>query len=562
MGAHPVLKQQSNLSDQTLIARSVPVVPRSRSRILALMVLMAFALVGGQLVRLAMEAEATSGLRVSMMSASPATTLARPDIVDRNGRLFATDVQLPSLYADPLLIQDPDEAAETLVRLFPHHDVRELRRSLAEDGRRFVWVKRGLSPRMAQTVHNLGLPGVSFVDEVRRTYPSGRLGGHVIGRVDIDNRGTAGIERYIDETGASEEAIGARLSARAPVRLSLDMGVMHAVDDELAGAMKRYGASGAAGLVMDVNTGEIVASVSRPGVDPAVVEEGLDPKRIDKVLAGTYELGSIMKLVTIAMALEDGKTLDTMVDTTAPLTVGRHTIADLHPLGRPMTVAEVFVHSSNVGSGQLALAAGAERQKAFLEKLGLWTPVGTEAAPPPLPQRPAVVGQAEQITMAFGHGLAVTPLQFASAAAGLLNGGKRITPTFLRRDSAERKTEAAPRLVSENTSRMLRDLMRRNVTDPGGTGRRADVPGYNVGGKTGTAEMAVAGGYRKKSVIASFLGAFPAEAPRYLTLVMLFEPEGQKVTGGEITAGRNAAPTTARIIERIAPLLGVATAGL
>jgi cell division protein FtsI (penicillin-binding protein 3) len=164
--------------------------------------------------------------------------------------------------------------------------------------------------------------------------------------------------------------------------------------------------------------------------------------------------------------------------------------------------------------------------------------------------------------MAFGHGLAVTPLQFASAAAGLLNGGKRITPTFLRRDSAERKTEAAPRLVSENTSRMLRDLMRRNVTDPGGTGRRADVPGYNVGGKTGTAEMAVAGGYRKKSVIASFLGAFPAEAPRYLTLVMLFEPEGQKVTGGEITAGRNAAPTTARIIERIAPLLGVATAGL
>jgi cell division protein FtsI (penicillin-binding protein 3) len=211
---------------------------------------------------------------------------------------------------------------------------------------------------MAQTVHNLGLPGVSFMDEVRRTYPSGRLGGHVIGRVDIDNRGTAGIERYIDETGASEEAIGARLSARAPVRLSLDMGVMHAVDDELAGAMKRYGASGAAGLVMDVNTGEIVASVSRPGVDPAIVEEGLDPKRIDKVLAGTYELGSIMKLVTIAMALEDGKTLDTMVDTTAPLTVGRHTIADLHPLGRPMTVAEVFVHSSNVGSGQLALAAG------------------------------------------------------------------------------------------------------------------------------------------------------------------------------------------------------------
>lgn len=541
---------------------TMALVPRGRSRMLALMVLAAFTLVGGQLVRLALDAETGGGLRVSMMSASPATTLARPDIVDRNGRLFATDVQLPSLYADPLLIQDPDEAAERLVALFPHHDVRELRRSLAEEGRRFVWVKRGLSPRMAQTVHNLGLPGLNFVDEVRRTYPAGRLGGHVVGRVDIDNRGTAGIERFIDETGASEEAIGARLTARAPVRLSLDLGVMHAVDEELAAAMTRYGARGAAGLVMDINTGEIVASVSRPGADPAVIEEGLDPARIDKVLAGTYELGSIMKLMTVAMALDDGKTLDTMVDTMAPLKAGRHSFADLHPLGRPMTLAEVFIHSSNVGSGQLALAAGPDRQKAFLEKLGLWSALGTEAAPAPVPQRPAAIGEAEQITMAFGHGLAVTPLQFASAAAGLLNGGTRVKPTFLRRDPGVEEIDGGDRLVSEQTSRLLRDLMRRNVTDPAGTGRRADVPGYDVGGKTGTAEMAAAGGYKKKSVIASFLGMFPAPAPKYLTLVMLFEPEGQKATGGEITAGRNAAPTTARLIERIAPLLGVAAVSM
>jgi len=519
-------------------------------------VALCFAAVSGQLVRLALQSGSSSGVRLSMMNAAPATTLARPDIVDRNGRLLATDVQLPSLYADPLLIQDPDEAAERLARLFPGLDTRELRRSLADRSRRFVWVRRGLNPATAQRVHALGLPGLQFVDEVRRTYPAGRLGGHVLGRVDIDNRGTSGIERHIDETGASEPAHGARLSARAPVRLSLDLGVMHALDEELAAAMSRYEATGAAGLVLDAGTGEIVASVSRPGADPAVAEEGLDPERIDKILAGTYELGSIMKLVTVAMALEDGKTLDTMVDTTLPLKAGRFTVEDLHPLGRPMSVAEVFIHSSNVGAGQLALSAGADRQKQFLETLGLWHAARTEVLAGPEPQHPQSMGRIEQITLSYGHGLALTPLQVATAAAALLNGGTKVTPTFLTRDPSA-PVPAGERLVSPRTSALLREIMRRNVTDASGTGRRADVAGYDVGGKTGTAEMAVRGGYRKKSVIASFLAAFPASEPRYIMLILLFEPKGQEATGGEITAGRNAAPTTARVIERIAPLLGV-----
>jgi cell division protein FtsI (penicillin-binding protein 3) len=532
--------------------------PRARSRVLALAVVLCFAAIAGQLVRLAVTAEPASGIRIAMMNAAPATTLARPDIVDRNGRLLATDVQLPSLYADPHLIQNPDEAAERLHRLFPGLELRELRRTLTDKSRRFVWVKRGLSPATAQRVHDLGIPGLQFVDEVRRTYPAGRLGGHVLGRVDIDNRGTSGIERHIDEIGASEAAHGARLSARAPVRLSLDVGVMHALDEELAGAMKRYEASGAAGLVLDVRTGEVVASVSRPGSDPAMAEEGLDAARLDKVLTGTYELGSIMKLVTVAMALEDGKTLDTMVDTTAPLEAGRFTVEDLHPLGRPMSVAEVFVHSSNVGAGQLALAAGPDRQRQFLERLGLWTSLRTEVSAGPEPLHPKQFGRIEQITVSYGHGLAVTPLQFAAAAAGLLNGGTKVSPSFLRQDpAAAPRAPAGERVVSPRTSALLATVMRRNVTDPSGTGRRADVAGFEVGGKTGTAEMAAGGGYRKKSVIASFLGAFPASAPRYVTLVLLFEPKGQQSTGGEITAGRNAAPTTARVIERIAPLLGV-----
>jgi cell division protein FtsI (penicillin-binding protein 3) len=529
--------------------------PRSRSRLLALVIALAFVAVGGQLVRLAWQNEDVSTIRVSMMS-SPAKTLARPDIVDRNGRLLATDVQMPSLYADPVVIQDADDAAERLVRLFPQLDVRELRQSLADKSRRFVWVRRGLSPAMAQRVHNLGIPGLLFVDEIRRTYPAGRLGGHILGRVDIDNRGTGGIERYIDEIGASEAAVAARLSARAPVRLSLDLGVMHALDEELSGAMVRYEAAGAAGLVMDVLTGEVVASVSRPGVDPAVHEEALEPERIDRIAAGTYELGSIMKLVTVAMALEMGRNLDSVVDTTEPLKAGRFTIEDLHPLGRPMSVSEVFIHSSNVGAGQLALSAGAATQKAFLQKLGLWSALKTEISPGPAPQKPQQIGRIEQITLAFGHGLATTPLQFAAASAALVNGGTRVTPTFLALDG-EAPVVRGERVVAARTSALLRDVMRRNVTDPAGTGRRADVPGFEVGGKTGTAEMAVKGGYRKKSVLASFVGTFPSSDPRYVTLILLFEPKGQDATGGEVTAGRNAAPTTARIIERIAPLLGV-----
>ncbi|MBA4130214.1 MAG: penicillin-binding protein 2 [Hyphomicrobium sp.] len=527
--------------------------PRSRSRALALGVALAFVAVGGQLVRLALLNEGSSTIRVSMMS-TPSSTLARPDIVDRNGRLLATDVQMPSLYADPHLIQDADEAAERLGRMFSGLEVRALRSSLADKTKRFVWIRRGLTPAMAQRVHNLGIPGVLFVDEIRRTYPAGRLGGHVLGRVDIDNRGTSGIERHIDDVGASEAAHGARLSARAPVRLSLDLGVMHALDDELKSAMERYDAPGAAGLVMDVRTGEVVAAVSRPGADPAIAEEALDPERIDKVAAGTFELGSIVKLITVALALETGKSLDSLVDTSEPLKAGRFTIEDLHPLGRPMSVAEVFLHSSNVGAGQLALSAGAEAQTAFFQKLGLWSPLKTEVSAGPEPLKPAQVGRIEQITLAFGHGLAVTPLQFAAASAALMNGGTAVTPTFLARDDA---VDGA-RVVSARTSALLRDVMRRNVTDPSGTGRRADAAGFEVGGKTGTAEMAARGGYRKKSVIASFLGTFPASDPRYVTLVMLFEPRGQESTGGEITAGRNAAPTTARVIERIAPLLGVA----
>jgi cell division protein FtsI (penicillin-binding protein 3) len=319
--------------------------------------------------------------------------------------------------------------------------------------------------------------------------------------------------------------------------------------------MRSYSAKGAAGLVLDVETGEVVATASLPAVDPAMPSDRQEPAAVDRVAGGSYELGSIFKTFTIAMALEEGGVgLDSMVDTTKPLEAGRFRIEDLHPAGRPLTVTEVFVRSSNVGAGQLALAIGPERQRRFLERLGLVRPMSTEAGPVAPPQVPEHWDRAETITISYGHGIAVAPLQLAAAAAALVNGGYEITPTYLKRApvaAGERR-----RVVSASTSARIRELMRRNVEEPGGTGRRAAAEGYRVGGKTGTAELAVAGGYDKRAVLSSFLGAFPIDAPRYLTLVLLFEPKPTAETGG-VTGGLTAAPVTSRLVSRIAPLLGV-----
>ncbi len=530
-------------------------VPRSRAIAVGVSICLAFGVVAGRLVQLALKAEPLDSVSIAMM-ATPAESYARPDVVDRNGRLLASDVIAPSLYADPALIQDADDVVERLATIFPDLDGVELRRDLTDPARRFVWVRRGLSPRTAQAVHDLGLPGLRFRDELRRVYPDGRLAGQILGQVDIDNRGLAGIERHIDEAIGVEAVHGATLSARAPVRLSLDLGVQHAVENELDTAMKRYGAKGAAGLVMEANTGEVVAFISLPSADPTIAAERADPVRADKLAGGTFELGSVLKTVTVAMAFESGKSLHALVDTTQPLSAGRYTIRDLHPLGRPMTIAEIFIHSSNVGAGLLALEAGPERQKAFLDKLGLLQPLKTEIGHTAVPLVPAAFGRTEQITVSYGHGLAVAPLQFAAATAALVNGGRKVVPRFIVGDAAE----PGERLVTAATSAKVRELMRLNVTNEAGTGRRADVPGYRVGGKTGTAEMPSRRGYQEKSVITSFIAAFPMEAPKYVTLVMLFEPKGTTETDDRITAGVNAAPTAGRIIERVAPLLGVPAA--
>lgn len=525
---------------------------RFRTRLVMLGMAALFACVAAQLARLA----GSGGFEMVAAITEPmARSYARPDILDRGGRLLATDIEMPSLFADPSLVQSLDDVTERLGAVLPDMDQGELRRQLSDRNRRFIWLRRGIAPKLAQQIHDLGLPGLEFRDELRRAYPLERLAGHVLGSVNIDNRGASGIERTIDETVGVEPTHGAPSNVGLPVRLSLDLGVQHAIEDELKAAMVRYESKGAAGLVMDVRTGEMLASASLPGLDPSQPTEVLDPARIDKIQGGTYELGSIFKILTVAMALDSGKAkLDTVLDVTKPLTAGRFTIKDLHASGRPLTVSEVFLHSSNVGSGMLALAEGPERQKAFLEKLGLMAPMRTEAGPVAAPQLPPQFGRAEQITVAYGHGMAVAPIQFAAATAAIINGGTRVTPTYFRGRS---DAPASTRVVSAETSNSLRGLLRRNVSEPIGTGRRADVPGYRVGGKTGTAEMPGRGGYMEKAVVASFLAAFPMDDPKYLVLVLLFEPKGTSESAGEVLAGRNAAPTAGRVIARIAPLLGV-----
>lgn len=524
-----------------------------RTIIAMLVVLLAFGAVAGQLVRLALSGQFDMS---SSFAATVDQSFARPDIVDRNGRLLATDVEAYSLFADPAHVLDRDEVVERLRSVFSDLDGDTLRKDLSDRSRRFVWIRRGLSPKTAKAVHNLGLPGLDFRRELRRAYPGGTLAGHALGYVNIDNKGVSGIERYVDEVVGVEMVQGATLADRAPVRLSLDIGVQHAVEAELESAVKRFEAKGAAGMVLDIKTGEILASASLPEVDPAYPSMSLEQSRADKVAGSTFELGSVFKTATVAMALDAGLvSLDTKVDVREPLAAGRFTIKDLHPLGRPLSVSEIFVHSSNIGAAKLALMAGPEHEQAFLRRLQLLDPIKTEAGPVAAPQLPKQWREVETMTISYGHGLAVAPLQFAAAVGALLNGGNRLLPTFVKRPPDAGHVNVP--LIKADTSAHIRGLMRRNVVDQAGTGKRADVAGYLVGGKTGTAEIPGPGGYRKKAVISSFLAAFPMNEPKYLVFVLVFEPKPTAAAAGEVLAGLNAAPTVGQIVARIGPLLGI-----
>ncbi|MEM9222642.1 MAG: penicillin-binding protein 2 [Pseudomonadota bacterium] len=512
-----------------------------------------FGLIGGRLVTLGME---TAQAYTFSLSPQDSVQAARPEIVDRNGEVLATDLATASLYAEPRNITDVDEAVELLTGVLPELDARELRADLAS-GRGFVWLKREISARLREKVHDLGIPGIGFLTETRRFYPGGPSVGHIVGHVNVDNAGIAGLEKSIDASGLralQAAGLARKGQAMAPVRLSLDLRVQHAVRDELTRAMERYRAKAAVGIVLDANTFEVVAMSSLPDYDPNQPAQALDEKRMNRALTGVFELGSIFKTFTLASALDSGVvSMSQQVDARFPLSIGRFTIKDFHAKSRWLTVREVFKYSSNIGTAKIARAVGKPQQQAYLKAFGMFDRVKTElpeAARPLVPKRWADVTAA---TVSYGHGMAVTPMHAATAAAAVLNGGVYATPTFYPR-TVEETRRIGRRVISAQTSSKMRELFHLNAQE--GSGRRARVPGYNVGGKTGTAEKAVKGGYSSNKRINSFLAAFPIDAPQYVTLVVLDEP---KPEDGETaaTAGLNAAPTVANIVSRIGPMLAI-----
>ena len=472
----------------------------------------------------------------------------RADIVDRNGSLLATTLDSPSLYADPRQILDPGEATRALMTVLPQLNPGEIQAKLGS-GKSFVWLKRHLTPRQVYDVNRLGIPGFQFEHEERRVYPFSDLAAHLVGYCGIDNNGLAGVERALD---------GQVKGRRGPVELSLDARVQFILHEELARVVSEFSAKGAAGIVMDVRTGEIVAMVSLPDFDPnhpgKLTPAEAKERIFNKITLGAYEMGSAFKIFNTAMALDVGTaTMTKNYDAINPIHIGRFTITDYHGKHRMLSVPEVFMYSSNIGSARMAMEAGATRQREFLGRLGLLRPVPIEFEEISRPQYPAQWREVNVITIAYGHGIAVSPLHVAAAVSAVVNGGTLHPPTVLKLPPGSEPP--GERVISEKTSTQMRKLMRLVVEN--GTAKLAAAPGYVVGGKTGTAEKNLGGRYQEKKLLSDFVAVFPMHEPRYLVLTMVDEPHGTKQSHGFATAGWTVAPATSRIIQRIAPVLGV-----
>ncbi len=475
----------------------------------------------------------------------------RADVFDRNGVLLATNLPTASLSADPAKLLDAAEAAAKLATVLPDLDRAALERRL-NTPRRFIWIKRNLTPAQQVAVNRLGLPGVAFHREERRVYPLGRTFAHVVGFVDIDNRGIAGIEKTFDE-----ELRGVREGPAEPVYLSVDARFQHVLREELARGVQTFRAAGAAGVILDAATGEVLAMASLPDFDPNNPSERDGEARFNRASLGAYEMGSTFKVFTVAMALDAGVvTPRDGYDVSEPIRVARFVIRDYKPRNRWLSVPEIFVYSSNIGAAKMALDVGTERQRAFLSRAGLLDPASVELPEVVTPLVPSPWREINTMTIAYGHGVAVSPLQLTAAVAGIVNGGVFHPSTLVKRRPGD--PSLGWRVVTPHTSKLLRGLMRLVVAE--GTGKKAAVPGYLVGGKTGTAEKTGARGYRREALVSSFVAAFPIDDPRYVVLVLYDEPKGNAATFNYATGGWTAAPTVARIIARVGPMAGIPAA--
>ena len=467
----------------------------------------------------------------------------RADIVDRNGELLATSVAVYSLFADPRAIWDPADVAESLASVFPEIDVDELTADLGNRDRAFVWVRRGLTPRQRQSVYDLGLEGLGFREESRRAYPRGTLAGHVLGYAGTDGQGLAGVEYAQDKDLAD---------GGDPLKLTIDSNVQFALEAELSAAAGEYEAEGGAGVVLNARNGDVLALASWPPIDPnrALDMSMNDPARLNRAAGAVFELGSVFKPITVAAGLDTGaiRPSDTF-DVREPVVIAGRTIEDTHPIGGHASPTEIVSESSNIGTVKIALMLGARRQQEMLANLGLFDRSPIELSGSASPILPSQFDEIHAATVSYGHGIAVSPMAFATAFSVFANGGELVDPTLIM-DGKRRRSR---RVMSAPTAALVTAMLRDAVLN--GTGEHAEVAGYRVAGKTGTAEKPVPGGYSDEANMASFAAIFPADSPDYVVLIVLDDPKDGAGRGR--TAAWNAAPTAGRVIERIAPMLGV-----
>lgn len=488
----------------------------------------------------------SQGSQVAQSEVGASPNDARADIQDRNGVMLATTLKTYSLFVDARLIADPQGTAKALVKIFPDLSFGDTLQKL-QTSKSFIWLKRNITPEEQMQVLEIGEPGLMFQEGVQRFYPQGPLGAHLVGYTDIDNRGLAGIERGFDSLLSQDE----------PLKLTIDIRLQHALQREVKKAIADFNAIGGVGVIMDVSNGEVLAGVSLPDFDPHRLNDAKDDQVFNRLTLGAYELGSVFKIFSTAAFFETRDLpMSTTFDAREPMKKGRFTINDYHAQKRIMTLPEVFMHSSNIGTAMMAEAIGGQALKSFYEDLGLLKPLDFEIREVARPLVPDPWREINTLTASYGHGVTTTPLQLAAGVSSIVNGGFLIKPTLLFDDapSSENKAQEV-RIISEKTSHRMRQLMRLVVTE--GTGSKADVKGYNVGGKTGTAEKIVNGRYDTKKKISSFVGVFPMDNPRYVVFIMVDEPKGNKQSFGYATAGWVAAPAVARTIAAMAAILGI-----
>ena len=471
----------------------------------------------------------------------------RAMITDRNGEILAISLPTAGLYANPKEMIDPADVAHKLKGVLPRLDEDVVRARLAS-GKQFVYLARQINPHEQLAINALGIPGVYFQAGERRRYPQGRVAAQVLGGVDVDGHGIAGVERFFNDRLHDDPE---------PLRLSLDVRVQAVLRDELSKSIDEFTAIGGCGIVMDVRTGEVIAMVSLPDYDANKAAQATPEERFNRAVTGMYEPGSTFKLQTAGMALDSGAAqLWSSFDAAHDIHIGRFTITDFEGKKRFLELPEVLAYSSNLGAAHMAQAVGGERQRAWLGNMGMFERIGVELPEAGRPIFPALSnwGEAANLTVGFGHGIAVSPLHVVRGTAALANGGVVLRPTVLAQEPGSTPREGV-RIMQQQTSDTIRKLMRLVVTD--GYGKPADIPGYFVGGKTGTAEKVGGHGYKKHTNVSAFMSVFPMNAPHYAVYFMLDEPHGNKSTGGYSTAGAVSAPAAGRVIAKIAPMLGL-----